>query len=631
MKKIILILLSVLCLGASEFDLSDFNVSSKDNNIYTLVQKYIDLNRKMKEFQATSNDENSSSYKKTLNEFERDKKNILAKLPDIIVSQKVDEEEVRTFLKTKDKLLNLQKQNINHPFEYIEATLNLAYLNRVESFYSSLFELEKLFKETASSEEISSAVDKALENLQSVSSVDLDSYKAKITRLEDLKQIEHKEEILTNTTQSYREILKYLRSNAKLLESNYFFSLLKLQVWIDSINNFVDIDFINVGKIVISFLVLVFFMSLRRFFSHIIYFLLVRLIYHEAKEINDIKIVFIKNIKKPVGFLLIFYAISLCLTIAVYPAPLNVTLSNVFYVIYVFLIAWLLLRVLESYGVILISKLAKKSGKKEVVNLIIKILYFVIVIIALLFILSQLGFNISAIIASLGIGGLAVALAAKDIIANFFSSILLLFDNSFNQGDSVEVSGIEGTVVETGLRKTTIRTSDNCLVFLPNATIIGANIKNWSKRRMGRQVKMSLGVGYDASAEKLKACIKDLKELLNSSPLVAQEDDNALKYGDHTAKYRQDLVSINDLEGYKNFSYVALSEFAESSINIELSFYIKAIDSKNFIEARQELMLEFMRIVEKNGLSFAFPSRSIYIENLPNLENFNKDLKNLKA
>ncbi|WP_162894585.1 mechanosensitive ion channel domain-containing protein, partial [Klebsiella pneumoniae] len=130
-------------------------------------------------------------------------------------------------------------------------------------------------------------------------------------------------------------------------------------------------------------------------------------------------------------------------------------------------------------------KLAQKSGKKEVVNLIIKILYFVIIIIALLYILAQLGFNISAIIASLGTGGLAVALAAKDIIANFFASILLLFDNSFNHGDWVEVSGIEGTVVETGLRKTTIRTFDNCLVFLPNSTIMGANIKNWSKRRMG--------------------------------------------------------------------------------------------------------------------------------------------------
>lgn len=111
----------------------------------------------------------------------------------------------------------------------------------------------------------------------------------------------------------------------------------------------------------------------------------------------------------------------------------------------------------------------------------------------------------------MGIGGLAVALAAKDIIANFFASILLLFDNSFNQGDWVEVSDIEGTVVETGLRKTTIRTFDNCLVFLPNSTIMGANIKNWSKRRMGRHVRMYLGVGYDATPEKLEQCVKDLR------------------------------------------------------------------------------------------------------------------------
>ncbi|ECR4635586.1 mechanosensitive ion channel family protein, partial [Campylobacter jejuni] len=311
---------------------------------------------------------------------------------------------------------------------------------------------------------------------------------------------------------------------------------------------------------------------------------------------------------------------SLCLTIATYPAPLSVNLSNFFHIVYAVLIAWLILRMLDGYGVVLVSKLAQKSGKKEVVNLIIKILYFVIIIIALLYILAQLGFNISAIIASLGIGGLAVALAAKDIIANFFASILLLFDNSFNQGDWVEVSGIEGTVVETGLRKTTIRTFDNCLVFLPNSTIMGANIKNWSKRRMGRHVRMYLGVGYDATPEKLEQCVKDLREFLHTSDLVAHDEDSALKYGDHTTKYRQNLVSINDLEGYKNACYVALSEFADSSINIELYFYIKEIGGKDFREARQSLMLEFMRIIEKNGLTFAFPSRSIYIENLPPLD-----------
>ncbi len=620
MKKIIiLLLLGISCIWGDEFRLIDTNASVQDKSVYGLVQKYIDLNRQIKEFKS-NNDENSSSYDGILSEFEKDKKSILSKMPDMIVKQQINEKAVENFLKTRQNLLDLQKKSINKPYIYVDTTLNIIYLNIVKSFYSSLFELEKLFKNAADSESITTTVDKAMENLQAATDVDLSAYKAKIDNPSELEKISNKEEVIFNAVDAYIEILKYLRANADLLESNYIFSLLELQVWIDRINETVDIGFMNTGKIVISLLVLAFFMSLRRFFSNIVYFILVRLVYRNKSDADDVKVIFIDNIKKPVGFLLVCYAISLCLTIITYPAPLSINLSNFFHIIYAVLIAWLILKILDGYGVVLVSKLAQKSGKKEVVNLVIKILYFVIFVIALLYILAQLGFNISAIVASLGIGGLAVALAAKDIIANFFASILLLFDNSFNQGDWVEVSGVEGTVVETGLRKTTIRTFDNCLVFLPNSTIMGANIKNWSKRRMGRHVKIYLGVGYDATPEKLENCVKDLKELLNTSPLVAHEDDGALKYGDHTTKYRQNLVSINDLEGYKNACYVALSEFADSSINIELYFYTKAIGAKEFREARQELMLEFMRIIEKNGLTFAFPSRSIYIENLPPLD-----------
>ncbi|EFN2770152.1 TPA: mechanosensitive ion channel family protein [Campylobacter coli] len=620
MKKIIILfLLGISCLWGDEFRLIDTNASAQDKSVYSLVQKYIDLNRQIKEFKK-NNDENSSSYDGILSEFEKDKKSILSKIPDMIVKQQINEKAVESFLKTRQNLLDLQKKSINKPYVYVDTTLNIMYLDVVKSFYSSLFELERLFKNAANSESIISTVDKAMENLQNSTNIDLSIYKAKINNPSELEKISNKEEMIFNAVDAYVEILKYLRANADLLESNYIFSLLELQVWIDRINEIANIDFINTGKIVISILVLVFFMSLRRFFSNIVYFILVRLVYRNKSDADDIKVIFIDNIKKPVGFLLICYAISLCLTIATYPAPLSINLSNLFHIVYVVLIAWLILRILDGYGVVLVSKLAQKSGKKEVVNLIIKILYFVIIIIALLYILAQLGFNISAIIASLGIGGLAVALAAKDIIANFFASILLLFDNSFNQGDWVEVSGIEGTVVETGLRKTTIRTFDNCLVFLPNSTIMGANIKNWSKRRMGRHVRMYLGVGYDATPEKLEQCVKDLREFLHTSDLVAHDEDSALKYGDHTTKYRQNLVSINDLEGYKNACYVALSEFADSSINIELYFYTKEIGGKDFREARQSLMLEFMRIIEKNGLTFAFPSRSIYIENLPPLD-----------
>ncbi|MBM0636444.1 mechanosensitive ion channel family protein [Campylobacter sp. VicNov18] len=625
MKKIILALcLFVLCLQAQELRLIDANASKKDEGVYILVEKYIDLNNQIKEF-TKNDDQNSSTFNGILMELEKNKKTILSKIPNIIVGQKINQEAVNRFLQIKQQLLDTQKKNIDKAYIYTDTTLNLVYLNIVQTFYSCLFEIEKLFKNAASGEDLIAAIDKTMEKLQILSNTNLESFKNKITNPEELEKISAKEKYIDNALDSYSEILKYLRINAHLLESNYLFSLLELQVWIDHINEKVDIAFLNVGKIVISALVLVFFVSLRRFFSNIVYFFLVRLLYRNKNDIDDIKVIFIENIRRPVGFFLLVYAASLCLTIASYPVPLSIDLSNLFYIIYAILIAWLVLRMLDGYGVVLVSKLAQKSGKKEVVNLIIKILYFVIVVIALLYILAQLGFNISAIIASLGIGGLAVALAAKDIIANFFASILLLFDNSFNQGDWVEVSGIEGTVVETGLRKTTIRTFDNSLVFLPNSTIMGANIKNWSKRRMGRHVKMYLGVGYDATPEKLERCIKDLKEFLHTSPLVAHDEDSALKYGDHTTKYRQNLVSINDLEGYKNACYVALSEFADSSINIELYFYTKEVDGKAFREARESLMLEFMRIIEKNGLSFAFPSRSIYIENLPPLHLRKKD------
>ncbi|AXP08913.1 mechanosensitive ion channel family protein [Campylobacter hepaticus] len=618
MKKIIALCFFILCLRSQEIQFIDINISKENAGIYSLVEKYIDTNNQIKEFKKNE-DQNSSTFKGILAELEKDKKNILNQIPDMIVGQKINEESVARFLKAKQKLLDTQRKNINKPYIYTDVSLNLAYFNIVQIFYSCLFEVQKLFKDTASSQDLIAIIDKAMENLQMFSRINLDNFKNKINNAEELEKIALKEDYIDNALDSYSEILKYLRSNAYLLESNYLFSLLELQVWIDRINQVINISFVNVGKIAISLLVLVFFISLRRFFSNIVYFLLVQIFYKNKNNIDDIKLIFIENIKKPVGCLLLVYAASLCFTIATYPAPLSINLSNFFHIIYAILMAWLILKMLDSYGVVLVSKLAQKSGKKEVVNLVIKILYFVVVIIALLYVLAQLGFNISAIIASLGIGGLAVALAAKDIIANFFASILLLFDNSFNQGDWVEVSGVEGTVVEIGLRKTTIRTFDNSLVFLPNSTIMGANIKNWSKRRMGRHVRMYLGVGYDASPEKLEQCVKDLKEFLNTSPLVAHDEDSALKYGDHTTKYRQNLVSINDLEGYKNTCYVALSEFADSSINIELYFYTKEIGGKGFREARESLMLEFMRIIKKNDLNFAFPSRSIYIENLPPL------------
>ncbi|KAA6225071.1 MULTISPECIES: mechanosensitive ion channel domain-containing protein [unclassified Campylobacter] len=630
MKKIILIF--ALCFvvflqgdninefEAQEFEVQEQNASSDDSGkkIYLLVQDFVKLNQKLKKAKETQ-DINSSSFKSLNSEISREKAKILATIPGVITQQKINSDDVNKFLEVRQNLESLKERSTKNHFVFVDTSLDLMYMQVIQDFFSALFKLEKLFKETASSSSMIAVIDESLNALQKDSVNNLGENKAKITNESELLRVERKEAMIANAVEAYNEILMHLKDNANLLESNYIFSTFKFQDWINYINEIFDIEYINVGKVLLCVIVILFFISLRKFLANILYIVLIKLFYRN-KDGSSVKELFIDSIKKPVGYLLLVYAISLCLTIIFYPQPVFLAITNLLYIIYAIFFALLAFKIIDGYGMVIISKIAQKSGKKEVINLVIKIVYFIIFIIAILFILSRLGFNISAIIASLGIGGLAVALAAKDIIANFFASILLLFDDSFNQGDWVEIAGIEGNVVETGLRKTTIRTFDNSLVFLPNSAVMAANIKNWSKRRIGRHIKMYIGVGYDATPEKLDACVNDLRELLNTSELVSHPEDNALKAGSW-AKYRQNLVSINDLEGYKNACYVALSDFGDSSINIELYFYTKGVTAKDFRETRHKLMLEFMRIVAKNGLSFAFPSRSIYIENLPkNLE-----------
>ncbi|EHF8022548.1 mechanosensitive ion channel family protein, partial [Campylobacter coli] len=116
MKKIIILfLLGISCLWGDEFRLIDTNASAQDKSVYSLVQKYIDLNHQIKEFKK-NNDENSSSYDGILSEFEKDKKSILSKMPDMIVKQQINEKAVESFLKTRQNLLDLQKKSINKPY-----------------------------------------------------------------------------------------------------------------------------------------------------------------------------------------------------------------------------------------------------------------------------------------------------------------------------------------------------------------------------------------------------------------------------------------------------------------------------------------------------------------------------------
>ena len=294
-------------------------------------------------------------------------------------------------------------------------------------------------------------------------------------------------------------------------------------------------------------------------------------------------------------------------------------LSSLFDISYTILVMWMLYKVLNIIAMAKIASLARKetSVKSELINISIKITNFMLLLITTLIVLHQAGVNLTAILSGLGIGGFAIALAAKDSLANFFGTLSILMSDTFSQGDWIVVEDIEGVVVEIGLRVTTIRTFDNALISIPNSKLANEAIKNWNKRKIGRRIKFTVGVRYDSSRESLQKALEQIKEFLASHEGIAKESNaTSFKGFFDTAK----LVSKNDALGIKNFQLVTLDELADSSINIMVYCFSVTTDWGEWAKVKDEVIFGVMRIIEANGLEFAFPSMSLYHEDELNVK-----------
>lgn len=562
-----------------------FSIFLQANDLFDLTNNLIQKNMKIDELsQLISDDseENSQNKLKINNEIKELKSNklqILAIYPTTISADNLSEKILKDYEKTiKNKELKQAYKS------FYECILNII-------SYSDSKENKK--------EDLKNILDKHLKDLNSINAKDNEKI-----------QID-----------SLIEILTYIRVNIDIFTSNDIFKQLDTNRFLNSINAYFPKsvnDIINPAKIFLCILIMLIIFMLKKLLLKLV-FTLISKIFKIGK--NDHFMHLLEKLTKPLVVLFYIYGCWLCSLVAFYPAPIMPIVLTIFGVLNTIVFTWLVLTILNGYGMMIISKIAQKSGKKEVVNLMLKIAYFIIIFIAILIILAKLGFDISAIIASLGIGGLAVALAAKDIIANFFASVLVLFDNSFSQGDWVVVDGTEGTIVETGLRKTAIRTFDNSLVFVPNSKIMNANIKNWSKRKLGRKIGLTIGIEYGASTEQIQNILNDLREMLKNHPEIAQPQiDSSVNQKDFHSTYRQNMVSVDDLDGYKNTLFVYLDEFASSSINIVIYCFSKTVVWGEFLRVKEDVMLKAMQIVEKNGSGFAFPSTSLYVEKMPDFK-----------
>ena len=235
----------------------------------------------------------------------------------------------------------------------------------------------------------------------------------------------------------------------------------------------------------------------------------------------------------------------------------------------------------------LIKKRFKTDNGITLAKLMLTILKVIILIITGMNILSTWGINITGFVASLGLVGMAFALAAKDTASNFFGSMVLFTDQPFKVGDWIKTPEVEGTIEAIGIRSTKVRTFAQALVSVPNGNLANDAILNWSE--MGkRRIKMTLGLTYSTTSSQMRTILQEIRELLN-----------------------------NDHDIHQQTIYIHFTEFQDSALGIFCYFFTKTTKWGEYMEVRERINLELMEIVERNGAGFAFPSQSLYIESMP--------------
>ncbi|HEV2179317.1 MAG TPA: mechanosensitive ion channel family protein [Gemmatimonadaceae bacterium] len=261
------------------------------------------------------------------------------------------------------------------------------------------------------------------------------------------------------------------------------------------------------------------------------------------------------------------------------------TLVNAGFTIALF---WSLWRLVEVWrGVMSVSGWAMHGTSRGLLTLVSRLVKMVIGIFGFVSLLATLGYPVAAIIGGLGIGGLAVALAAQKTLENLFGAFAIGGDRLFREGDQVTIDTVTGTVESIGLRSTRIRTAERSVVSMPNGKIADSKIETFAPRDRIRFACV-LALVYDTTAEQLKAVVTQVEHLLKTEEHVAP-----------------DTVTVFFLQ------------FNTSSLDIQVAAQILTTDGNEFNRIRQDLLLKIMDAVERSGTSFAFPTQTVQLEPPP--------------
>jgi MscS family membrane protein len=246
---------------------------------------------------------------------------------------------------------------------------------------------------------------------------------------------------------------------------------------------------------------------------------------------------------------------------------------------------WFLLRMIDVSAEALMAPLLRRgrAASLSIVPLGRRTIKVILIILAVLVGFAELGFNVTAGLAAVGVGGVAVALAAQKTLENFFGSVALIADQPVNVGDFCRVGDTLGTIEDIGMRSTRIRTLERTLVSVPNAEFSSTRLENFGKRDRF-WFRPTIGLRYETTPDQIRFVLVELRSVLYSHPKV---DPGQVR--------------------------VRFVGFGEYSLNLEVFAYVRANDYSEFLEVSEDLHLRIMDVIAESGTGFAFPSQTLYL------------------
>jgi small-conductance mechanosensitive channel len=352
---------------------------------------------------------------------------------------------------------------------------------------------------------------------------------------------------------------------------------------LDTIKQILSVSFAGNTLFDYTFAAVVFIISLfiLKIFKFVIVNKLKKLAKKTKTEIDDLIIHIIDKVHWPFYILLSLY---IAIQTIIIPAYAVKAIGYIF----IILITYYFVKGINSIIDYSAEKIIQKAEKEEkgadtsFVGVLSRIFKIVVWIFAVVLILANMGYNISTILAGLGIGGVAIALALQSILGDVFAAFSLYFDKPFQKGDFIIIDDDMGVVKHIGIKSTRIETLQGQELIISNKELTDRRINNYKKMEK-RRVAFSFGVVYQTPTAKLKKIPDTVKSIIN-----------------HIKGVEANRVHFN--------------QFADSSLNFEVVYYIDSNEYGVYMDVQQEINLKIKEAFEKEKIEFAYPTQTIFVE-----------------